>query len=79
MGPLVRRARYAAPPSAGYFPFYTDIFISGSAPRLVCHADKNAGREFFRPGFYATKRPAVQRGFYKFMDVPDMAYRCNRF
>lgn len=62
------------------------LFISGSvraAKRrtwFAAHrADKNAGRGFFRPGFYATKRPAVQRGFYKFMDVPDTAYRCNRF
>lgn len=61
---LVRRATKAPlPPSAGYFPFYTDIFISGSAPHLVRRADKNACRGFSGPDFTQQNAPPFSGAF----------------
>lgn len=66
---LHTRSWYAAPPkrrphqAPGLFSFYTDIFISGSAPLLVRRADKNAGRGFFRPGFTQQNAPPFSGAF----------------
>lgn len=47
----------------GLFSFYTDIFISGSAPRLVRRADKNAGRGFSGPDFTQQNAPPFSGAF----------------
>lgn len=54
----------AAPHQApGLFSFYTDIFISGSAPRLVRRADKNACRGFSGPDFTQQNAPPFSGAF----------------
>mgnify|MGYP004654497145 CR=1 FL=1 len=64
---VCRAAKAPPPPSAGYFPFYTDIFISGSAPRLVCRAryaaPRHAGRGFSGPDFTQQNAPPFSGAF----------------